>query len=118
MAKNAWLIALQGATRLCLPQFLSRLRVFRVQYDIMFKVCDMQVLIVGIDGGRALQTVQALPGFGRQVRQRYPGIGASVSFSQVIAETDQIVTIALHKRARSRAGATHGDLTVIDRCRT
>jgi hypothetical protein len=51
----------------------------------MFEAGDLQVLVIGVDGARTFQTVQALPRFMHQMRYRDPGVGAAMTFGEMIA---------------------------------
>ena len=66
IAKDARFVTFQRTTGFRFAQFFRRLCVVWMQHDIMFEAGDLQVLVIGVDGARTFQTVQALPRFMHQ----------------------------------------------------
>jgi len=85
MAKDARLVTFQRTAGFRFAQFFRCVCVFWMQHDIMFEAGDPQVLVIGVDGARTFQTVQALPRFMHQMRYRDPGVGAAMTFGEMIA---------------------------------
>jgi hypothetical protein len=85
VAKDARLVTFQRTAGFRFAQFFRRLCVFWMQHDIMFEAGDLQVLVIGVDGARTFQTVQALPRFMHQMRYRDPCVSAAMTFGEMIA---------------------------------
>jgi hypothetical protein len=112
VAKDARLVTFQRTAGFCFAQFFRCVCVFWMQHDIMFEAGDLQVLVIGVDGARTFQTVQALPRFMHQMRYRDPCVSAAMTFGEMIAQPDEVMPMPLNEWAWAGTGLVHCDVVV------